>query len=99
MRKPSGEELMFAGWWTVSCVISCTVGGAESHLEEDVILVDADTKRAAMEKAQMICLEKEKPYLNSDGKQVQWKFVEVLSAYNVWDEWKDGMEIFGRLLN
>jgi hypothetical protein len=86
-------------WFCAELEFRTTVAGEDGLVaESSFVLIAADTEEGAHAKAREIGLSNQTTYLNGDGEEVRWTFIEVLDLQRIdADAPGDGVEVFSRL--
>jgi hypothetical protein len=85
-------------WYLTKFVfrIICGDGNHTPQFDEQLRLVSAENKSAAIKKAQLIGESEEEIFLNIKKQQVQWNFINVSEIYKL-GELIDGAELYSRI--
>lgn len=85
-------------WYLAKIVyrIICGNGDHTAQFDEQLRLVEAPSKREALEKARVIGKSEQISFTNEKQQQVQWKFINVSEVYRL-HEVADGTEIYSRI--
>ena len=84
-------------WYLARRLMTCSVAGRPSLIEEDFFLLRAFHQAEAKDKARQISIGEETSYDNCYGQQVTWAFQRVIdvSALDI-EEFTDGVWIYRR---
>ena len=85
-------------WYLTKLVfrIICGDGNHTAQFDEQLRLVSAENKEAAVKKAQMMGEHEEEIFFNVKNQQVYWKFINVSEIYKL-GELIDGAELYSRI--
>jgi hypothetical protein len=77
----------------------------QQNVEERILLVKASSFKQAEKRVKKAFKKYEKPYLNTEGKQIVWKFDKIVDIFDTgvvdieeFDS-KEGVEVFSRIKN
>jgi len=92
-------------WYSVEILFRCDVHGKIDEPPDEVLydraifLVNVLDEQQLSEKIESISRARETRYKNSDGDDVEWRFVKVLTTQKfIEEELHDGMEVFSQLV-
>lgn len=85
-------------WYLAKIIyrIVCGTGEHTAQYDEQLRLIEATSKRDALEKARLIGKREQISFPNEKQQQVQWKFINVSEVYQL-HEVADGTEIYSRI--
>ena len=85
-------------WYVAKLVyrIVCGKGDHKAQFDEQLRLIEAHSKREAMEKADAIGRSEQVSFMNHQQQLVQWKYVNVSELYCL-HEVVDGTELYSRI--
>jgi hypothetical protein len=91
-NRAFAASLLFRG-------VSDNCPSEEDVWEESIVLIFAEDKESATQKAEKIGRENEVSYEAMAGNMLAWKFVQIERLYEIMDsEITDGTEVFSRYL-
>lgn len=85
-------------WYLAKLVYQIKVGQFEPcpQFEEQLRLLQADSKKAALQKARTIAEAEQFSFSNQHEQLVQWNFVNVCEILLI-SEWVDGAEVYSSI--
>lgn len=89
-------QLLLMNWYITKLVFNINAAHNANQFDEQLRLVNAESKEEAFLKARTIGLREEDIFYNDDMKEVKWEFVnvaEIIPIYNL----EDGTELYSRI--
>lgn len=89
-------QLLLMNWYITKLVFNINAAHNTNQFDEQLRLVNAESKEEAFLKARTIGLREEDIFYNDDMKEVKWEFVnvaEIIPIYNL----EDGTELYSRI--
>lgn len=85
-------------WYLTKMVfrIICGDGGHAAQFDEQLRLIQAQSREEAFHKAQLMGGKEEEMFFNNNQQLVQWQFVSVSELYQL-GEFIDGAELYSRI--
>ncbi len=85
-------------WYLTKMIfrIICGEGEHTPQFDEQLRLIQAQTKEEAYHKAQMLGGREEEIFFNNNQQLVQWQFISISELYQM-SEFVDGAELYSRI--
>ena len=85
-------------WFIAKIVFNIVAGSNKSkaQFEEQLRLVEADSREEAFLKARAIGIGEEEVFINEDGQLVKWEFVDVADLLSI-ESLNSGVEIYSQI--
>jgi len=85
--------------WYIAKIVYRILSGTNSddaQFDEQLRLIQADSKEEAFHKAQLTGVREEEIFMNTNRQLVQWKFINVAELYKL-GQMIDGAELYSRI--
>jgi hypothetical protein len=89
-------QVFVMNWYIAKVVFNITAEQSANQFDEQLRLVNAESKEEAFLKARSIGLREEDTFYNDKMKEVKWEFVNVSEIIPV-GRLEDGIEIYSRI--
>lgn len=89
-------ELLLMNWYITKIVFNIAAEHTTNQFDEQLRLVNAESKEEAFLKARTIGLREEDIFYNDNLKEVKWEFVNVSEIIPI-NKLEDGTELYSRI--
>jgi hypothetical protein len=89
-------QAILMNWYITKIVFNITAEQSSNQFDEQLRLVNAESKEEAFLKARTIGLREEDTFYNDKMKEVKWEFVNVSEIIPV-NKLEDGTELYSRI--